>query len=71
MKAAILQALNVLLERGGIGLKAFAPQLQTTFVKLLSDPSKVCRTRAISGLDKLMPLATRVDPLLTGEPYQS
>lgn len=36
VKAAILRALSVLLDKGGAGLKAFAPQLQTTFVKNLA-----------------------------------
>lgn len=48
-----------------MALKAFAPQLQTTFVKALSDPSKQTRSKAILALGKLMAIATRVDPLLT------
>lgn len=67
VKAAILQALNILLEKGGTSLKAFAPQLQTSFVKMLNDPMKACRSRAVLGLEKLMPLTTRVDPLLQGQ----
>lgn len=34
------QTLCILLDKGGVGLKAFVPQLQTTFVKSLSDPAK-------------------------------
>ena len=48
-----------------MALKAFAPQLQTTFVKALSDPSKQTRNKAIHALGKLMAISTRVDPLLT------
>ena len=55
----------MLLDRGGASLKAFAPQLQTTFVKSLSDPSRAVRQRSAVGLGKLMGLVTRVDPLLT------
>jgi hypothetical protein len=36
-KAAILVTLGQLIRRAGAGLKPFVPQLQTTFVKCLSD----------------------------------
>lgn len=65
VKAAILQTLCVLLDKGGASLKAFVPQLQTTFVKALNDPSREVRTRGASALGRLMPLSVRVDPLLT------
>ena len=65
VKAAILQTLSVLLDKGGSSLKAFAPQLQTTFVKSLTDPMKIVRLRAADCLGQLMPLTTRVDPLLS------
>ena len=41
VKAAILSTLSLLLVRGGIMMKPFLPQLQTTFVKSLSESSKV------------------------------
>lgn len=65
VKAAILQTLSVLIDRGNVALKAFAPQLQTTFVKSLSDPLKLVRTRAASGLGQLVSLTPKVDSLLT------
>ena len=40
------------------------PQLQTTFVKALSDPMRAVRLEAIKSLSKLMPLSPRVDPLI-------
>lgn len=40
------------------------PQFQTTFVKALSDPSRQVRIEAIKALALLMPLSTRVDPLI-------
>ena len=43
VKAAILSTLSLLLVRGGIMMKPFLPQLQTTFVKSLSESSKVTR----------------------------
>ena len=55
----------MLLDKGGASLKAFVPQLQTTFVKALNDPSREVRTRGASALGRLMPLSVRVDPLLT------
>lgn len=64
VKFAILETLSILLQKGGVGLKAFVPQLQTTFVKSLSDPSKQVRSRASSCLGTLVPMSTRVDPLL-------
>ena len=36
-RAALLYATGVVMARAGIGLKPFVPQLQTTFVKSLSD----------------------------------
>ncbi len=65
VKSAILNTLTVLLDKGNVALKAFAPQLQTTFVKSLNDSSKTVRTKAADALGKLMPLVTRVDPLVT------
>lgn len=64
VKFAILETLSILLQKGGVGLKAFVPQLQTTFVKSLSDPSKQVRTCASSCLGILVPMSTRLDPLL-------
>ncbi len=52
------------MEKGGASLKAFAPQLQTTFVKSLSDPSREVRLRGGAALGKLMVLSLRIDPLL-------
>ena len=64
VKVAILQTLGRVLSKGGPALRAFVPQFQTTFVKALSDPSRQVRVEAIAALSLLMPLATRVDPLI-------
>jgi hypothetical protein len=53
-----------LLERGGVSLKAFVPQLQSTFVKCLSDPARDVRSRAVIALGRLIPQTARVDPLV-------
>lgn len=65
VKSAILQALIVLMRKGGASLKAFVPQLQTTFVKALNDPMREVRQRGGKALGQLLELGPRVDPLLT------
>ncbi|CAM9143400.1 unnamed protein product, partial [Chrysoparadoxa australica] len=65
VKAAILNTLALLLGKGGPFLKPFVPQLQTTFVKALSDPSRIVRQKGATALALLMGLSTRVDPLIT------
>ncbi|KAH9290137.1 hypothetical protein KI387_034254, partial [Taxus chinensis] len=37
VKSAILSTLGTLISKGGIALKPFLPQLQTTFIKCLQD----------------------------------
>ncbi|GKY90637.1 hypothetical protein MPSEU_000037200 [Mayamaea pseudoterrestris] len=64
VKVAILNTLGLILVKGGPALRAFVPQFQTTFVKALSDPSRRVRLAAIDALSLLMPLTTRVDPLI-------
>lgn len=64
VKVAILRTLGLVLVKGGPALRAFVPQFQTTFVKALSDQSRQVRVEAIKALALLMPLSTRVDPLL-------
>lgn len=64
VKIAILKTLGLILVKGGPALRAFVPQFQTTFVKALSDPSRQVRIEAIKALSLLMPLSTRVDPLI-------
>ena len=64
VKIAIVQTLGLILTKGGPALRAFVPQFQTTFVKALSDPSRQVRVEAIKALALLMPLSSRVDPLI-------
>jgi vesicle coat complex subunit len=45
-------------------MKPFLPQLQTTFIKALHDPTALVRNNAALALGKLMALTVRVDPLL-------
>eukprot|EP01027_Heterolobosea_sp_BB2_P010518 GEZU01015431.1.p1 GENE.GEZU01015431.1~~GEZU01015431.1.p1 ORF type:complete len:2206 (-),score=584.72 GEZU01015431.1:81-6698(-) len=64
VKAAILHTISLMLEKGGIMLRPFLPQLQTTFVKALNDSAKASRNHAAEALGKLVPLGARVDNLL-------
>ncbi|RHY34936.1 hypothetical protein DYB32_000549 [Aphanomyces invadans] len=65
VKSAILSTLEILLVKGGASLKPFLPQLQTTFVKALVDPSGEVRTRGGSALAQLVQYSPRVDPLVS------
>lgn len=64
VKIAIIKTLGLILSKGGPALRAFVPQFQTTFFKALSDPARQVRVEAIKALALLMPLSTRVDPLI-------
>ncbi|KAD4888101.1 hypothetical protein E3N88_20174 [Mikania micrantha] len=64
VKSAILSTLTIIIGKGGIALKPFLPQLQTTFVKCLQDGTRTVRSSAASALGKLSALSTRVDPLV-------
>ncbi|GLD92999.1 hypothetical protein PINS_up001591 [Pythium insidiosum] len=64
VKAAILETLEIILQKGGVALKPFLPQLQTTFVKALNDTASEVRRRGTSALSKLVALSPRIDPLV-------
>ncbi|PRW50843.1 Translational activator GCN1 isoform A [Chlorella sorokiniana] len=64
IKAAILKTLGLLIGKAGAGLKPFVPQLQTTFVKCLSDPQKEVRQRAALNLGELARMSMRADQLV-------
>jgi hypothetical protein len=64
VKAAILNTLKLLLAKGGPMLKPFVPQLQTTFIKALNDPSATVRSRAAAALSDLLVESKRVTPVL-------
>lgn len=61
----LLQTMMVLMRKGGVALKAFVPQLQTTFVKSLQDPSREVRGAGAVALGRLVVQSARLDPLLT------
>ncbi|KAK4487622.1 hypothetical protein RD792_005728, partial [Penstemon davidsonii] len=64
VKSAILSTLSIIIQKGGIALKPFLPQLQTTFVKCLQDNTRTVRSSAAFALGKLSALSTRIDPLV-------
>jgi hypothetical protein len=64
VKSAVLEALVVLLRKGGLLLRPFVPQLQTSFVKALSDPVKSVRQPAAEALALLVGIGSRADPLV-------
>jgi len=64
VKISIVKTLGIILTKGGPALRAFVPQFQTTFVKALSDPSRSVRSEATAALALLVPLSTRIDPLI-------
>ena len=41
VKSAILSTLSIIIRKGGMALKPFLPQLQTTFVKCLQDSTRL------------------------------
>ncbi|KAK1290119.1 hypothetical protein QJS10_CPB18g01878 [Acorus calamus] len=64
VKGAILSTLSIIITKGGIALKPFLPQLQTTFIKCLQDNARTVRSSSALALGKLSALSTRVDPLV-------
>ena len=62
---AVLQTLGLLLGKCGAMLKAFLPQLQTTFIKALNDPNRSVRLKAAAALGKLVVIHMRVEPVFT------
>ncbi|XP_031484285.1 protein ILITYHIA isoform X1 [Nymphaea colorata] len=64
VKSAILSTLCIIISKGGVALKPFLPQLQTTFIKCLQDNARTVRSSAALALGKLSALSTRVDPLV-------
>ncbi|KAF8392098.1 hypothetical protein HHK36_022440 [Tetracentron sinense] len=65
VKGAILSTLRIIISKGGMALKPFLPQLQTTFIKCLQDNARTVRSSAAIALGKLSALITRVDPLVS------
>ncbi|KAF9610038.1 hypothetical protein IFM89_019766, partial [Coptis chinensis] len=65
VKSAILSTLCIIIKKGGVALKPFLPQLQTTFIKCLQDNARNVRSTSALALGKLSALSSRVDPLVS------
>ncbi|KAL3270236.1 hypothetical protein HHI36_009292 [Cryptolaemus montrouzieri] len=65
IKTAVLDTLAILLFKVGVLLKQFLPQLQTTFIKSMNDPSRIVRLKAANALSHLIVIHQRADPLFT------
>ena len=64
LKEAILQTMCCTLETGGAMIKAFAPQLQSTFIKGIKDEDTATRDQAQNGLSLLVKVTPRPDALV-------
>eukprot|EP00457_Paulinella_chromatophora_P000432 gb/GEZN01000432.1/.p1 GENE.gb/GEZN01000432.1/~~gb/GEZN01000432.1/.p1 ORF type:complete len:1359 (+),score=293.15 gb/GEZN01000432.1/:282-4079(+) len=65
VKSAILETLSLLLQKCGMFLRTFVPQLQTTCFKALHDPDEEVRNNGSEALQNLVVLARRTDPIVT------
>ena len=63
-KTAILRTMGILVEKAGLALRPFIPQLQTTFVKCLPDPARDVRLQGAHNLGSLSKMAPRLDQLV-------
>ncbi|GFQ96680.1 eIF-2-alpha kinase activator GCN1, partial [Trichonephila clavata] len=63
IKVALLETLALLLAKVGMMLKPFLPQLQTTFLRSLSDGHRAVRLRSASALSYLILVHNRPDTL--------
>lgn len=64
VKCAILQTLTLLISKYGALMKGFYTPLQTTFVKVIHDPSRDVRSDASDAILELMAFSTKFDNLL-------
>ncbi len=63
-KTAILRTMGILVDKAGLALRPFIPQLQTTFVKCLPDPARDVRLQGARNLGTLSKMAPRLDQLV-------
>jgi HEAT repeat protein len=63
-KTAILRTMGILVDKAGLALRPFIPQLQTTFVKCLPDPAREVRLQGARNLGSLSKMAPRLDQLV-------
>ena len=61
VRVFILDALQLLLQKGAAKLKTFTPQLRTIFIKSLQHSEETVRVAGMRNLLELLPLETRID----------
>ena len=64
VKSAVLDAIYHLLEKVGVILKPFLPQLQPTFMKNLNDINRVVRIKSGYALSKLIFMNPKMDQVI-------
>lgn len=64
VKSAVLDAIYHLLEKVGVILKPFLPQLQPTFMKNLNDINRVVRLKSGYALSKLIIMNPKLDQVI-------
>lgn len=67
VKKAILDTLMSLLVKGGVSLKPFLPQLQSTYVKCLADPTEAVRLKAVDSLGTLVKVSGKLETKLVND----
>ena len=65
VRIAFLSTLNLLLNKVGVMLKPFLPQLQNTFMKAISDPNERVKIKGAEGVGLIMAIHLRPDPIFT------
>mmetsp|Transcript_16894 Transcript_16894/g.43290 ORF Transcript_16894/g.43290 Transcript_16894/m.43290 type:complete len:796 (-) Transcript_16894:157-2544(-) len=65
IKAAILNTMGLLINKAGVGLKPFVPQMQTTFMKCLNEQASQVRQSAARNMGALSKMSARIDQLAT------
>ncbi|KAF2363096.1 HEAT repeat [Trinorchestia longiramus] len=63
VKVAVLNTIGLLLEKTGVMLKPFLPQLQTTFIKAIHDPHRGVRLRSGYALAHLVSIHLKPEPM--------
>lgn len=63
VKVAVLNTIGLLLEKTGVMLKPFLPQLQTTFIKAIHDPHRGVRLRSGSAMSHLVAIHLKPEPM--------
>jgi len=65
VKITLLKAIELMLTKAEMGMKTFAPQLQSTLLKCINDPTSAdLRDIGSRNLARLLKLSARIDPVI-------